>query len=185
MMSRLVSLGLIAALFLPASSVLRKAVHNRSRHALIRQFPGRRNWPGPVLDAEYPCPPPPGAPPLASIPASQMVCDASDDAASGEALQASPPVSSPDPDQDDDDDAMLKRRRCKPSPYATKKISPEPLRARPPARFLVRLRAYLVPERSDRPDAFVFIPHFGSGPCHSIPRPREGTIITSQTPTHL
>ena len=53
----------------------------------------------------------------------------------------------------------------------------EPPRIRPGGTFLAMLRTRLGPDRARLTSAAEFLPHYGSGPCHSIPRPREGTVL--------
>jgi len=53
----------------------------------------------------------------------------------------------------------------------------EPPKIRPGGDFLAMLRIHLVDERPRPSDTDGILEHFGSGPCHSIPRPREGTIL--------
>ena len=51
----------------------------------------------------------------------------------------------------------------------------EPPRLRPGSDFLSQLRPYLETTQGLPARAVAPVPHFGSGPCHAIPRPREGT----------
>ena len=53
----------------------------------------------------------------------------------------------------------------------------EPPKIRPVGDFLAMLRVHIqtdCPCSTDAPDVLT---HYGSGPCHSIPRPREGTVV--------
>ena len=53
----------------------------------------------------------------------------------------------------------------------------EPPKIRPAGEFLAMLRVHIqtdCPCSTDAPDVLT---HYGSGPCHSIPRPREGTVV--------
>jgi len=52
----------------------------------------------------------------------------------------------------------------------------EPTRIRRSGDFLSMLRLHLEAENPRATDGAGTIEHYGSGPCHSIPRPREGTI---------
>lgn len=79
-----------------------------------------------------------------------------------------------DPDGDDSDFLKRKRRRAR----AMMRLYV--LEARPKALPRAGLVG-IVRQRVDTRDARLRreaepLPHFGSGPCHSIPRPREGTI---------
>ncbi len=53
----------------------------------------------------------------------------------------------------------------------------EPPRIRPAGDFLALLRLHLEQRHASPLMAADVLPHYGSGPCHSIPRPREGTVI--------
>jgi len=79
-------------------------------------------------------------------------------------------------DPQDDDSRMKKGRR--PAKIKTLFWSlQEPPKIRPGGDFLAMLRLHLVDERPRPSDTDGILEHFGSGPCHSIPRPREGTIL--------
>ncbi len=79
-------------------------------------------------------------------------------------------------DPQDDDSRMKKGRR--PARIKTLFWSlQEPPKIRPAGEFLAMLRARLQPDRALAVSAPDLLPHFGSGPCHSIPRPREGTVL--------
>ena len=79
-------------------------------------------------------------------------------------------------DPQDDDSSMKKGRR--PSKIKTLFWSlQEPPKIRPGGEFLAMLRIHLADERPRPSDTDGILEHFGSGPCHSIPRPREGTIL--------
>ncbi len=55
----------------------------------------------------------------------------------------------------------------------------EPPRIRPAGDFLELLRVHLEQRHASPLMAADVLPHYGSGPCHSIPRPREGTVIAN------
>ncbi|HEV8702122.1 MAG TPA: hypothetical protein VGV60_12685 [Candidatus Polarisedimenticolia bacterium] len=79
-------------------------------------------------------------------------------------------------DPQDDDSRMKKgRRRGKLKPLFW--TLQEPPRIRLSGDFLAMLRLYIDPEGARISNAADALPHFGSGPCHSFPRPREGTIM--------
>lgn len=78
-------------------------------------------------------------------------------------------------DPQDDDSRMKKgRRRGKMKPLFWS--LQEPPRIRPAGDFLAMLRIHFDQGRALLSSAAEVLPHFGSGPCHSIPRPREGTV---------
>jgi hypothetical protein len=79
-------------------------------------------------------------------------------------------------DPQDNDSSMKKGRRpakMKPLFWSLQ----EPPRIRPAGDFLAMLRMHLGSERAHLASAADDLPHYGSGPCHSIPRPREGTVL--------
>ena len=78
-------------------------------------------------------------------------------------------------DPQDDDSLMRKgRRRSKMKPlFWSLQEAPK---IRPGGDFLAMLRLHLEDERPHSSDTAEMLEHYGSGPCHSIPRPREGTI---------
>ena len=79
-------------------------------------------------------------------------------------------------DPQDDDSGMKKGRR--PAKMKTLFWSlQEPPRIRPAGDFLALLRVHLEQRHACPLTAADVLPHYGSGPCHSIPRPREGTVI--------
>ena len=81
-------------------------------------------------------------------------------------------------DPQDDDSRMKKgRRRGKMKPLFWS--LQEPPRIRPSGDFLGMLRLYIDQDGARIANAGDALPHYGSGPCHSIPRPREGTVIAS------
>ena len=91
-------------------------------------------------------------------------------------LQPCQAAADPQADPPDDDSSMKKGRR--PAKVKTLFWSlQEPPRIHPGGEFLAMLRLHLVDERPRPSDTFGTLEHFGSGPCHSIPRPREGTIL--------
>jgi len=78
-------------------------------------------------------------------------------------------------DPNDDDSRMKKGRRpvkIKPLFWSLQ----EPPKVRPAGDFLAMLRLHLDQDSARIANAADALPHFGSGPCHSFPRPREGTI---------
>ena len=91
-------------------------------------------------------------------------------------LQPCQAAADPQADPQDDDSSMKKGRR--PTKIKTLFWSlQEPPKIRPGGEFLAMLRIHLVDERPRPSDTDGILEHFGSGPCHSIPRPREGTIL--------
>ncbi len=91
-------------------------------------------------------------------------------------LQPCQAAADPQADPPDDDSRMKKGRR--PAKIKTLFWSlEEPPKIRPGGDFLAMLRIHLVDERPRPSDTDGILEHFGSGPCHSIPRPREGTIL--------
>jgi hypothetical protein len=77
-------------------------------------------------------------------------------------------------DTQDDDSRMKKRRHAK-----LKSLFwslQQPPRIRPGGDFLAMLRVHLEKEHPRPAGKAETLEHYGSGPCHSIPRPREGTI---------
>jgi len=91
-------------------------------------------------------------------------------------LQPCQAAADPQADPPDDDSRMKKGRR--PAKIKTLFWSlEEPPKIRPGGDFLAMLRIHLVDERPRPSDTEGILEHFGSGPCHSIPRPREGTIL--------
>jgi hypothetical protein len=78
-------------------------------------------------------------------------------------------------DPQDDDSRMKKKRR--PSKIKTLFwLQQEPPKIRTAGTFLAMLRVHLQEERPLVSTAAETLEHYGSGPCHSIPRPREGTV---------
>jgi len=83
-------------------------------------------------------------------------------------------------DPQDDDHSMKKGRR--PTKVKTLFWSlQEPPRIRPAGDFLALLRVHLEQRHAPHTMAADVLPHYGSGPCHSIPRPREGTVIADDS----
>ena len=79
-------------------------------------------------------------------------------------------------DPQDDDSGMKRGRR--PAKVKTLFWSlQDPPRIRPAGDFLAMLRVYFKQQHASPWTATDVLPHYGSGPCHSIPRPREGTVI--------
>jgi len=84
-------------------------------------------------------------------------------------------------DPQDNDSSMKKGKR--PAKIKTLFWSlQEPPRIRPGGVFLAMLRGHIEPRRACRTDVTERLPHYGSGPCHSIPRPREGTVLSCLQP---
>ncbi len=79
-------------------------------------------------------------------------------------------------DPPDGDSGMKKGRR---RPAKTRFWSlQEPPKVRRGGDFLAMLWLYLEEEDHLRPTGTVeTLAHYGSGPCHSFPRPREGTVL--------
>ncbi len=79
-------------------------------------------------------------------------------------------------DPSDYDDHRLKRSRRKNSTDTT--VTPAHNRAKTEStsNLLPVLRVHLAVRRPRLREMGEALPGFGSGPCHSIPRPREGTI---------
>jgi hypothetical protein len=79
-------------------------------------------------------------------------------------------------DPQDDDSRMKKGRR--PTKMKTLFWSlQEPPKIRPGGDFLAMLRLHIEEERPRPTGTAETLEHYGSGPCHSIPRPREGTVL--------
>jgi hypothetical protein len=76
-----------------------------------------------------------------------------------------------------DDDSRMKRRRRPPRMKTLFWSLQDPPRIRPASDFLVRLRVHLELNGIDPTTETDTLPHYGSGPCHRIPRPREGTVL--------
>ena len=79
-------------------------------------------------------------------------------------------------DPQDDDSSMKKGRRAAKIKTLFWLLQ-EPPKIRPAGEFLAMLRVHIqtdCPRSTDAPDVLT---HYGSGPCHSIPRPREGTVV--------
>jgi len=78
-------------------------------------------------------------------------------------------------DPQDDDSRMKKKRR--PSKIKTLFwLQQEPPKIRTAGTFLAMLRVHLQEDRPLTSRTAETLEHYGSGPCHSIPRPREGTV---------
>ncbi len=92
----------------------------------------------------------------------------------GDDPQFSPTPATVDP-SDDDDHRLKKGRRKGPLDInvALPQEAPKLLRS---ADLLASLRLHLSLGRPQLRETDEPLVHFGSGPCHSIPRPREGTI---------
>jgi len=58
----------------------------------------------------------------------------------------------------------------------------DPPRLRPGSDLVSHLRSHLTTARRLPARAVAPVPHFGSGPCHCIPRPREGTTAPLPSP---
>ena len=75
-----------------------------------------------------------------------------------------------------DDDIKVKKGRRKSVTIRNDWSLKDAPRIRPTGDFLAMLRTRVDVQRACRRESAETLPHFGSGPCHSIPRPREGTI---------
>jgi len=116
----------------------------------------------------------------AAVVAAQATADSQDDAEAAlllaQALDESnlqPCQAAADPQ---DDDGNMKRGRRLPRVKTLFWSLQEPPRIRPAGEFLAMLRAHVETDRQRVIDRAESLSHYGSGPCHSIPRPREGTI---------
>jgi len=78
-------------------------------------------------------------------------------------------------DPHDDDSRMKKGRRRGKMKHMFWSLQ-DPPKVRPAGDFLAMLRLYIDQDGARIPNAADALPHFGSGPCHSFPRPREGTV---------
>ena len=79
-------------------------------------------------------------------------------------------------DPQDDDSNMKKGRRAAKIKTLFWSLQ-EPPKIRPVGDFLAMLRVHIQTDRPCSTDASDVLTHYGSGPCHSIPRPREGTVV--------
>jgi len=79
-------------------------------------------------------------------------------------------------DPQDDDSSMKKGRRAAKIKTLFWSLQ-EPPKIRPAGEFLAMLRVHIQTDCPRSTDASDVLTHYGSGPCHSIPRPREGTIV--------
>src|SRR5262245_58503049 len=73
------------------------------------------------------------------------------------------------------DDQRMKRPRRRSSRVRDEALIKNPPQIRASGDFLEMLRLHLVSRGEFHHDLTVPLPHYGSGPCHAIPRPREGT----------
>src|SRR5712692_11750727 len=92
----------------------------------------------------------------------------------GDEPQFSPTPATVDPS--DDDDHRLKKGRRKGPLDINVALPQEPPKLLRSAELLASLRLHLSLGRPQLRKTDEPLVHFGSGPCHSIPRPREGTI---------
>lgn len=76
-----------------------------------------------------------------------------------------------------DDDSRMKKGRRHGKIKSLFWSLQEPPRIRPAGDFLAMLRLYIDRDCAFNSNEADALPHVGSGPCHSFPRPREGTII--------
>jgi len=118
---------------------------------------------------------------LAEVVAAQATADERDDfeaaAQLAEALDESnlqPCQAAADPQ--DDDSSMKKGRRAAKIKTLFWSLQ-EPPKIRPAGDFLAMLRVRIQTDSPRSTDASDVLTHYGSGPCHSIPRPREGTVV--------
>src|SRR6267378_4876515 len=72
-------------------------------------------------------------------------------------------------DPQDDDSSMKKGRRAPKAKTLFWSLQ-EPPRIRPAGDFLAMLRVHLAQDHAGISTAADILPHYGSGPCHSIPR---------------
>ncbi len=77
----------------------------------------------------------------------------------------------------DDDDGALKKSDRKHQVTTTAKTVSKPPKNLPAADFLTSLGRQLVLRWHHQLELTYLLSHFGSGPCHSFPRPREDTIL--------
>ena len=77
----------------------------------------------------------------------------------------------------DDADSRMKKPRRRGSRTDRFWNVQDPPRIRPPGEFLAQIRIHLDRQSAVSARSVAPQPHFGSGPCHSIPRPREGTTV--------
>jgi hypothetical protein len=76
-----------------------------------------------------------------------------------------------------DDDSILKKKRRKGKMKSRFWALQETPKIRPTGDFLAMLRRPIVAADSRLCRQAEPLSHYGSGPCHSIPRPREGTTL--------
>ncbi len=74
-----------------------------------------------------------------------------------------------------DGDHRMKRARKKKAMERNEYALSHPPQIRTSGDFLAMLRRHLLSRGEFREAPESLRPHFGSGPCHAIPRPREGT----------
>ncbi len=79
----------------------------------------------------------------------------------------------------DDDDGKLNRGRPKTPVITTSRGVSSSSKNLPVAEFLTVLRDHLLAHRQHQLDPNPLLSHFGSGPCHSLPRPRDQTAVRS------
>ncbi len=118
--------------------------------------------------------------PMAEVPPG---AGAASDAARGSAqavlseTESTPITQAADPF--DSDDSKVKKGRRKLVAESNVTATRVPLKIEPTPDLLTAVRIQLAPRLPRLRETAVPLPHFGSGPCHSIPRPREGTIAPS------
>lgn len=78
----------------------------------------------------------------------------------------------------DDSDGKLKKGRRRGERGRVVSLFEDVYKVRPANDLLGMLRLGLAHNRGHLRDESAAVPHFGSGPCHSIPRPREGTTCS-------
>lgn len=169
----LVSLALLGALLMPSPRLLDPHRRTHKRHATCEHHL-RRHHPDPADRAKV----------LrraqrrqsrlqerARLEEARRLLEALDESALTTFRAAADPV-------DDDKLKKNKRRRGKmKNRFWSLQDSPPKIRLE--SDFLATLRPYLETQDPRIGPTADVLPHFGSGPCHSIPRPREGTTNSS------
>ena len=164
---RIAVLFVLGALLVPSHGIWARGLRGLRRHGGHSQRPRLRQ--GGASDAgDLRCLGPPFQ--TASVP------DHSEDQALaiGFEPQFSPTPATVDPS--DDDDHRLKKGRRKGPLDINVALPQEPPKLLRSADLLASLRLHLSLGRPHLRETDEILVHFGSGPCHTIPRPREGTI---------
>jgi len=118
---------------------------------------------------------------LAEVVAARATADERDDVEAAAQLTEALDESNLQPcqaaaDPQDDDSSMKKGRRAAKIKTLFWSLQ-EPPKIRPAGNFLAMLRVHIQTDSPCSTDASDVLTHYGSGPCHSIPRPREGTVV--------